>query len=375
MRGAGRADRGERVSTSFRSAGWSVRPSFVPHGATSPVTLLGDGHGLTQLSGTPEVAWQTPWSELSSMQLLRFSRGMALFATVDGVRYCWRKGDRRDYDETAAVVLEHGGRLIRQRRRAGLVAVVVVVLLASLAGGLGAFFSRNAGAQELADAKAVNLTLRDLPSGWYTANGSFLEYLFPPAKDVITPTTTTLPAKDSAFAQVSAQFESCLGVSAKRDRVYGAAGQQPDYQVSSPIFGSSSDGGIEAANITQYYATTTMVKNDTAEMSMKKFGGCFVASNAALILSGYKSDVPTVSAGTNWRPLTFVHGWARGGVTTLSEPGVKGTLHLVMVVATAGHYEVTLGVLVEAWPEAQSLIANLVSTLKSRITTSNAAAA
>lgn len=365
------------MSTTFRSEGWSVRPSFVPHGATSPITLLADETGLTQLSGEPQVAWQTPWDELSSIQLVRFSRAMALFATADGVRYCWRTNDRTDFDDVASVVVEHGGQLIRRRRRAGVYVVVAAVLLASVAGGIGALLtSSNPGAQELKDAKAVNLTLKDLPTGWYATTGSLLGYLFPPAKNVITSTTTTtLPKANSAWAKITAQFESCIGVSARLDRVYGLAGQEPDYQVSSPIFGSTQDGGINVASITQYYSTTTMVKKDTAEMSMKNFGGCLVSSNAALILSGYTSKVPSEPMGQNWRPVTFAKGWARGGVSKLIEPGLTSSLNLVMVVATSGHYEVTLGALVAQWPASRGAIANLVNTLKSRITSTNAAAA
>jgi len=78
------------MSAPLRSDGWSVRPSFVPHGAVTPVTLLADENALTQLAGVPTVAWQTPWSELSNIQFVRFARGMALFATAAGVRYCWR---------------------------------------------------------------------------------------------------------------------------------------------------------------------------------------------------------------------------------------------------------------------------------------------
>lgn len=362
------------MSTTFRSEGWSVRPSFVPHGATSPVTLLGDEHGLTQLSGDPEVAWQTPWTEMSSIQLLRFSRGLALFATIDGVRYCWRANSAADFDDVSDVVLEHGGQLIRRKRRAGVYAVAAVVLLASLAGGIAALFTRTSpGVQELADARAVNLSLKDLPSDWYLASGSALQYLIPPVKDVIVPTpTTTAPKANSAWAQISAQFQRCLGVSAHNDRVYGAAGQQPDYQVSSPIFGAATDNGIEVGTISQYYATTTMVRRDTAEMSRTNFGGCIVASSAALIQSGYTSNVPTVPAGENWQPVTYAKGWIRGGVATVTEPGLTKPLHLVMVVATSGHYEVTLAAIVAEWPQTRLLLANLANTLMSRITSTTA---
>jgi hypothetical protein len=341
------------------------------------VTLLGDEQGLTQLSGDPQVAWQTPWAELSAVQLLRFSRGLALFATADGVRYCWRTTSAKDYDAVSSVVVQHGGQLLRRQRRAGVLAVVAVVLLASIAGGLGALFSRgSAGAQELQDARAINLTLKDLPPSFYAASGSLLEYLFPPAKDVITSTTTTtLPKKGSAWSQVAAQFQSCVGVAAKKDRVYGRAGQEPDYQVSSQVFGSTVDGGVEVGTIAQYYRTTTMVKKDTAEMMKMNFGGCLSASNAALILSGYSSRVPSEPQGENWTPVTFVKGWARGGVSAFIEPGVKSSLSLVIAVATSGHYEVTLGALVENWPQSRHLLANLVNTLKSRISTENATAA
>jgi len=89
------------MSAPLRSDGWSVRPSFVPHGAVTPVTLLADENALTQLAGVPTVAWQTPWSELSNIQFVRFARGMALFATAAGVRYCWRNPSRNDFEPCA----------------------------------------------------------------------------------------------------------------------------------------------------------------------------------------------------------------------------------------------------------------------------------
>ena len=84
------------MTTALRSQGWVVRPSFVVNGPTSPVTLLSDETSLTQLAGEPAVAWQTPWSEFTNVVLVRFSHSMALFATTNGVRYCWRKHDLGD---------------------------------------------------------------------------------------------------------------------------------------------------------------------------------------------------------------------------------------------------------------------------------------
>lgn len=373
------------MSGSFRSEGWAVRPSFVPHGVTSGVTLLADDNGLTQLSGDPQVAWQTPWAEIGSMQLVRFSRSLAFFATIDGVRYVWRTNRRDQYDEIAEVLAAHGARVVRRRRRAGVIAVVAVVLLASLAGGIASFFTSSPSATALSEVKSVNLKIDDLPSGFYATTGSLLNYLFSPPGKVYRATTTTAPAANSAWSQIATRFQHCMGVSAAKDRMFGAAGQQPLYQVSSPIFASSLHGGLEVGSTAQYYQTTTMVKKDTAEMSAKNFGSCLVASNAALILSGYTVHVPAVAQGSTWQPVTFAKGFVRGGVTTLIQSGpatgattnVPSTapLHLVIAIVTAGHYEVTFGAIVAKWPDTKPLLSNIVNTLLTRITNSGSTAA
>jgi hypothetical protein len=363
--------------TTLRSEDWSVRPSFVPHGPTSPVALLADEFGLTQLAGIPPVAWQTPWSEISNLELVRFSHQMALFGTVGGIRYCWRQRSLADFEEVRALVLEHGGHVARRRRRAGVVVVVAVVLLATLAGGIAAWVSRpSLDSQELADAKAVNLTLNDLPTSWYASSGSVLSDLAGTGNKVYTSTTIpTPPAKNSPFAKAAADFQSCLGVSNKNDRIYGAAGQEADYQVSSPTFDTNALGGIELVSTTQYYRTTTMVKRDTKEMSMKNFGSCFTASSANLILFGTGVTAPDHDRSANWRPTTFLKGFTRGGEVSLAVPGITAKLDLVEAVITNGHYEITLDALVGSFPKAKSFLSGIVNTLLSRTTTNTSQAA
>ncbi len=364
--------------TTLRSEDWAVRPSFVPNGPTSPVVLLADETTLTQLAGIPAVAWQTPWSEISNLELIRFSHQMALFATIGGVRYCWRHRDLSDYEAIRALVLEHGGVVNRRRRRAGVLVVVAVVVLASFAGGIAAWFNRGSHhVNELAAAQFVNLTLKDLPSGWYTTSNAVLDYLVPPAGKVYrfsNTTTTTAPARNSSFAKAATVFQTCLGVSNRRDRIYGESGQQPDVQVSSPIFTTNSLGGVELASTTQYYRTAVMVKKDTHEMSMTNFGSCFVKSSASLILSGFGLTAPAKVVATPWQPATFAKGWRRGGVVSLSVPGVSAKLHLVMVVITHAHYEVTLSAIVQSFAKSQSLIANEANVLLSRMTSSTSKA-
>lgn len=362
--------------TDIRSEDWAVRPSFVPNGPTSPVVLLTDDAGLTQLAGIPAVAWQTPWSEITNIELVRLHHQMALFATIAGVRYCWRNREITDFEKMRTVVLEHGGAVTQRRRRAGIFAVVAVVILASFAGGIAAWFNRGSnGAAELANAKHVNLTLKDLPEGWSKASETPLEFLVPPPSQVYTSTTTTAPAKpNKSFEAAAKLFQTCIGVPNARDRVYGSAGQLPNYQVSSPVFYTNSLDGIEVASTTQYYQTTTMVHKDAAEMSKSNFGTCFVESSAALIISGSELKTPSTFTANNWRPFTFTKGWTRGGVVTLTLPESTQPLQLVMVVITHGHYEVTLSALVGSFKKSESELANLTNTLLARMTNSTAEA-
>jgi hypothetical protein len=363
--------------TNIRSEDWAVRPSFVPNGPTSPVVLLTDDTGLTQLAGIPAVAWQTPWSEISNIELVRLHHQLALFATIGGVRYCWRNRELTDFDQVRTIVLEHGGVITQRRRRAGIFAVVAVVVIASFAGGIAAWFNRSSGgAQQLADARAVNLTVKDLPEGWTKTAQTALSYLVPPSNQVFTSTTTTAPSKpNTGFVAAAKLFQTCIGVTNARDRVYGAAGQQPNYQVSSPIFVTNSLDGIEVASTTQYYQTTNMVEKDTAEMSKSNFGTCFAESSAALILSGYSQPTPTKFTASNWQPDTFTKGFSRGGVVTITIPVLSKPVQLVMVMITHGHYEVTLSALVGSFSKAKSVLGTIANTLLARETNSTAEAA
>jgi hypothetical protein len=291
------------------------------------------------------------------------------------VRYCWRSRDVGDFEAWRVIVLERGGSVSRHRRRAGAFALAFVVLLAGLAGGFGSWlYSNTSGTKELADAKAVNFTIKDFPTGWFVTTSSLLDYLFPVYGQVDTSTPAKPQPANSEFEKAAALFQRCVGVSNARDRVFGASGQEPDYQVSSRVFTSPSFGGIQVASTSQYYKTTTMVNHDVAEMSRQKFGSCFVTSNVALVKAGLRVKIPASNVGTTFRPRTFVKGWVRGGEAALTLPNTTGTLHLVIVVISSGHYEVTLGAIVDQWPQSETFIANLASTLLSRAASSSSSA-
>lgn len=362
--------------TTVRTEGWSVRPSFTPRGATSPVTLLGDDVGLTQLSGEPPVAWQTPWTEVAALQLVRLRHGMVLFATIDSVRYSWRTRRDDDVEAMSTLTLERGGLVIRRPRRFLVVAVVAVVLLATLSGGLAALLSRGGDVESDAQrAGAVNLSIRDLPPGWFASSNSYLSGLFQSGTINDTVPTTISHADESAYQAIGRRFQECVGVGARRDREFGAAAQSPVVQVTSPVFESSGRGEIDVATSTQYYASTTMVAKDTAEMRLTKFGGCFVAVNDVIEQYQLTSSVTTEPTGVAWKPITYVKGFAIGGEETISISGVSTPLHLVVVVVTGGHFESTLGALVSAWPASSDVLSTFVNTLKARVASTSAAAA
>jgi len=363
------------VST-YRFEGWSVSPTFVLNTPSAPVTLLIDELTITQLVGESVVAWQTPWSEVSNVQLIRFAKGMALFATIGGVRYCWRSSSRANYDALSTVVAANGGYVARRPRRAGILAVAGVVVLCALGGTLGSLWPQGTSlAQELADAKSANISSSDLPAGWFKSSSSLLSYLFPTANEVIPSTTTTAVKAKSVWAHITTYFEKCVGVSYAADRMYGGAGQLPDYQVSSPVFTTTSLGGVQVVSTSQYYRTTQMVADDTKQMtSEKNFGSCFASANAAVIGTQFGESIPTNDIGTSYQPLTFIHAWVRGGEVTVSSPGLSASLHLVLIIATHGHYEVTIGALTAQWPSPKSFIANLVNTELSKITSTSSKA-
>ncbi len=350
------------------SSGWSVRPSFVPHGPTAPVTLLFGEDGLTQLAGVYPVAWQTPWSELGDLALTRSGSSLTFAASVGGVRYEWRRRGLDEFEELRELVLARGGAVQRRRRRSGAVVIAVVVLIASMGGVIASLLSGGSGIDtEVAEAKLANLGVSDLPVGWSTLQAGYLSYLVPAAGQVITSTSTTTPAVDVVAPVVTAQFQRCLGISNAKDRIFGAAGQLPDVQVSSPIFHTLVPVETEVATTAQYYRTTGMVRRDIAEMSRANFGACFAAANATVLLSQYASQVTASRDGTNWQPVTFAKGWARGGQVSVDLPGVTTAYSLVVAVVAGGHFEVTLSALVPSSAANYRLLDQLVGTLKTRI--------
>ncbi len=362
--------------TTLHSVGWRVHPSFVPHGPVAPVTLLADDEGLTQLAGVYPVAWRTPWSEIANLALVRRGSRMVLAATVDGRRVEWRRRGLEDYEAVRALVEERGGSVSRvSRRRWVALGVVGAVMVASLGGVLGALLHHGPGPLSGPTASAgAQLTGRDLPPGWSATPTGLLSFLDPPAGAVDPVTTTTPLSVDLVTPRVVARFQSCLGVSASADRVFGGAAQLPEVQVTSPIYHRVRPAETELVTVAQVYATTTMVRRDVAEMSRPHFGACFAAASASLLESTFTGQLTLARGASSFTPRTFARGWARGGVVPLHLPGVTRPYVLVVVVVAGGHDETTLNFVTPTWPADRSLVAGLVGTLKARIGGRDAAA-
>jgi hypothetical protein len=362
-----------------------VRPSFTPHGPTAPVTLLMDEAGVTQLAGEPVVAWQTPWSEVASLRLMRTREGVSIVAIVAGVLYQWRRVEpmsRAQLDEVRAVLSAHGARELPRGRRNTALAVAAMVTLASFGGYFGGLFNHRATSGAVTALESLNVNARDVGGTWSSsslASSSLLTSLMPAPGRVQynnPATTTTAPAQASPFALAAVHFQRCLDVASVDDRLFGLAGTAPRYQVSSPIYYTSDLGGVQVESTAQYYDSPPSVALDVAEMSRPSFGRCFAQSAGDELIGVNTGVTPELSKGQNLATPTFVKGWARGGDVAVSLTSLQVTrAHLVFVEEAAGHYEVTLFALVADLNRARATIINLANALLARVNPTSAVSA
>jgi hypothetical protein len=371
--------------SALRSDGWIVRPSFAPHGPTAPVAILLDDVGFTQLTGAPAVAWQTPWSEITHLRLVRRRTGVTIIAVISNVLYQWRRvepASRAQIDELAAVLGAHGAREMPRSRRNSALAVAVLVSLASFGGYFGALFSPASSPATLSALERVNITALDVSGTWASSTASSTSELntimSTPGQVLYTnpSTSTTIPAQDSTASLAAVHFQKCLGVTNVVDRVYGLASQYPVYEVSSPVFSSNDFGGIQVESFAQYYDSTQGVAADVAEMSRSSFGRCFAQSNADLMIGHSAAATPDLITGANFAAHTFAKGWVRAGTIEVALP-VIGIAHdrLVMIAEAAGHYEAYLAVLVVNLAPARATIDNLANAMLLRVTSTSTTSA
>jgi hypothetical protein len=360
-----------------RYLGFSMVPALVPGGASRPVSIASDDDSLTLWIGEPATVFQTPWSEVRNIQVI-VGRQLVIEATIADTRYRWRVRRRVEHDELVESLRAHGAHVGRAtRRRVPLVMMVALVVLVASAASLSALVSTSThpARETTADVADINVQQSDLPAGWRADSSALLTVLVGTRGELVTP-KTHLPALTGAAAatwhDVTHNFQTCMGVPATADRMFGAAGQFPSIQVTGASWASSANGGTEIASLAQYYSSTTMVTKDLAEYSSAPFGACWARSGAQELVSTISGSVSSANdhfAVTPFTPVTFAHGFRRGGLVTLSLPGVKGTSTLVSIYGASGHVEVNFYALVANWSTARPVVLAAFEAMMARVST------
>lgn len=345
------------MSLVTRFEGFTLTPAFVANGPSAPVAVAIDESRLTLWIGEPSTVWQTPISELHQLEAT-VGRWLTIRFTIAGVRYRLRARRRREYADLEELIRNSGGIIVRSRRvrAVSVISVAVVFLAASLASVITTISS--APGPSSADVASANIRGTDLPPGFSALAHSYVSVLIGPAGAVTT--SSTLPAKPTGldkkiFNVVAANFYSCMHVKAHNDRFFGGSGVIPQIQESGTTYRSSSFGGMEIGSYSQYYATTQMVRDDLKEYSSARFGHCFAQQSAQILLGYVNSSADAAAASVlsqNYTPITFAHGWRRGGTAVVSLPGVKTPFTLVSILVAEGHREVAIESLVSNFSDA-----------------------
>jgi hypothetical protein len=182
------------------------------------------------------------------------------------------------------------------------IAAIVLPIAANHSGGSHAPAAVTFSDRDLA--RQLNLQQADLPSTWtidHSADGPLSGFLAPSGG-----TGAPTPQDQQLAAQVSAQFEQCMGITASADRIFGAAGSKPSAVASSPAFASpASAPDEEAASSVDVYKSSALVAADTAQIAKPQFPSCFGAALGTSFVgaadsstSGDQVGQPTVEAVT-----------------------------------------------------------------------------
>ncbi len=359
------------MSLVTRYHGFTLQPTFVEHGPSSPVSLALDDARLTLWVGEPANVWQTPLSEIHHLEVV-VGRRLVIRFTVAGVRYQLRARRRFEHDALIDLMRTNGARVVRatRARAAASASVAMVVLIASGASIIALISSSTVPTRsELA---AQNVQRTDLPAGFDATSTSVLGALTGPANQVTTDTTPPpLTGRNlHIWNAVTSNFESCMHESKATDRMFGSAGVIPQLMVSGTTYQSRAHGGVEIGSYAQYYRTTSMVASDVAQYSSPRFGRCWARASAQIVLGFYQGTVAaanTVVTTTNYTPFTLAHGWRRGGVASLTVPGTTRAVSLISVLTAQGHEEVAYFALVSNVASAHAILNAALAAVLARL--------
>lgn len=364
------------MSPVTRYDGFTMAPSFIPHGPTHPVVLALDDTHLTQWIGEPPTVWQTPLTEVRDLEV-RAARTLAVRATIGGVRYRWSQRRGPEHDDLIEQIRARGV-VNRDRHAWQIIAVTAAFVVVAASAATYAATTTSSTSTPVSPSlssrvNAINITKVDLPAGWAAEpDGELVAYLGPPSTSFPS-STAPAPALSGVGGQIwrdaSASFQSCMGVSASADRMFGAAGQQPEVQATGPVFGTAADGGAEIVSLTQYYAQTVMVDRDVREFNRTTFGRCWGLVSAQLF-AGALTETAAATRATyvthSFTPTTLVHAFKGGGVAIVTIPDVASQT-LVSLFAADGHYEVNLYAVTSNWTATRPTVVAAFDAMLSRM--------
>ncbi len=170
----------------------------------------------------------------------------------------------------------------------GVSLIILGVVIAGLGFALSATGSSGSAQAERkaerATAQSLGLSAADVPRGWGQDNpaSSPLAGLLGTA-----PSSKPTPSEKKANDEVVSEYQRCMGISNKNDRMFGAAGTTPLVQVPSAPFGTS-DGTslIEVGTATQRYRSATTVAGDARQARDPNFGVCFAQAMGRFVAAG-----------------------------------------------------------------------------------------
>ena len=299
-----------------------------PLAVGSEVSLRIDDAGLSLLGGNPPTAWQIPFTALAEPRAVEHRGTVELGGWVAGsllqVSFPASKlmgASSEGLDELLAQ--RCGRRASMPRRRAprrrwwllivGLVALgAAASLIVWLVGATHAEDRRRNLSADRAQARSMNLTTKDLPAGWVVDQPE----LSPLSGFLGTRGGGAKPsaADRKVSAAAVAGYQSCMGISDAKDRVFGAAGVRPPVEIPGSAFGRMEGVGIiEVGTVTQRYATADDVTADRRQISSPKFATCFAEAlgrmaSASGDVAAARADLP-VTVQALGQPLgTFITG-------------------------------------------------------------------
>lgn len=258
----------------------------------------------------------------------------------------------------------------RTRRTWLLVAGVVLILAAiGLALGLvltlgrsspdhGAFGALGGTGGSVPRAASANVSLADLPPGWTPDRSpsapllGFLSY-HGVARD---------PSSLRQGALIARQFESCLGVSARADAIFGTTSPPLAEVGSVPFDGPAGGPELETGSLTTLYRSPAPVRQAASQLRDRRFGPCFGTALGQELLAGARqagtgrspngrASAPDGSGVTFGSPTSavlgvpVVHGTTAAGVEVslpFTAAGVPHEVGLGMVLVAGGRLESTL---------------------------------